>query len=90
MLFFCGVSLVELSSDENQIISTSEHLTSRIRIVDQKAILTMKAKVSHASAIELEWEVNTEVADRIIAMRVFPMWKRPDITGLEQIRRSGR
>ena len=72
MLLFCGVSLVELSSDENQIISTSEHLTSRIRIVGQKAILTMKAKVSHASAIELEWEIDTEVADRIIAMRVFP------------------
>ena len=72
MLFFCGVNLVELSSDENKIISTSEHLTSRIRIVDGKAILTMKAKVSHSSAIELEWDIDVEVADQIIAMRFFP------------------
>jgi len=72
MLAYDDISLVSLTEDEIKIISSSEDLTSRIRKVDDKAILTMKAKISHASAIELEWIINNQDGDRVIALKGFP------------------
>jgi len=71
-LFYRDVFLVKVSPGEGEIISSSDSLVSRIRMVDGVAILTMKAKVSHASAIELEWGIKKESADGIIALKVFP------------------
>ena len=71
-LNYQGIFLVELNDEEIKIISSSDDLTSRIRKIDDKAVLTMKAKVSQATAIELEWEIKTKNADDIIDLKSFP------------------
>ena len=71
-LIYDSINLVRLNDEEIEIISSSDNLTSRIRMVDQRAILTMKANVSRASAIELEWEIKTNHADRVIDLKSFP------------------
>ena len=64
--------LLELSQQEAEIIGSSNHWTSRIRLVDKRAILTMKGKRSGASAMELEWDIATDLAIEIIALKVVP------------------
>ena len=71
-LIYHNITLVGLSDEELKIISSSDSLTSRIRKVDQRAILTMKGNVSRASAIELEWEIKTNNADEVINLKSFP------------------
>lgn len=71
-LLFDGSKLAELNSEENEIISNSESFTSRIRITQDKCTLTLKGKRNHASAIELEWEIESSLAENIAASNDFP------------------
>ena len=71
-LLFDGLILAELNSEENEIISNSESFTSRIRITQDKCTLTLKGKRNHASAIELEWEIESSLAENIAASNDFP------------------
>ena len=71
-LLFDGSKLTELTDEESGIISTSESFTSRIRIKQDKSILTLKGKRNHASAIELEWEIESSMALKITASNDFP------------------
>ena len=64
--------LAELTDEESEIISNSESFTSRIRITQDKSILTLKGKRNHASAIELEWEMDPSLAEKITASSDFP------------------
>ena len=54
-LYYREAKLTKLSDEEVKIISNSSDLISRIRIIDEKPIITMKGKRSHATALELEW-----------------------------------
>ena len=71
-LLFDGLKLTELTDDESEIISNNDSFTSRIRITQDKSILTLKGKRNHASAIELEWGVESSLAEKITASGDFP------------------
>jgi len=71
-LLFDSSKLTELTDEESEIISNSNSFTSRIRITQDKSILTLKGKRNHASAIELEWEIESSMALKITASGDFP------------------
>lgn len=71
-LLFDGSKLTELTDEESEIISNSDSFTSRIRITQDKSILTLKGKRNHASAIELEWEIESPLAEKITTSNDFP------------------
>lgn len=64
--------LAELTDEESEIISNGESFTSRIRITKDKSVLTLKGKRNHASAIELEWEIDSSMALKITTGNDFP------------------
>jgi len=69
-LNYRGIYLLELSQQEVEILDSSNHWTSRIRFVDERAILTMKEHRSRASAMELEWDIITKLAVEVIGLEV--------------------
>ena len=56
---YSGLELVEITPEEHEIIVRENNWVSRIRVADEDIILTMKGNRLHASAIELEWEINS-------------------------------
>ena len=64
--------LAELTDEESEIISNGESYTSRIRITKDRSVLTLKGKRNHASAIELEWEIDSSMALKITTGNDFP------------------
>ena len=71
-LYYQEVKLAKLSDEEVKIISSSSDLISRIRIIDEKAIITMKGKRSHATALELEWIIDNQSAEEITSLENLP------------------
>ena len=71
-LLYDGLKLVELSVEESKLISKYESFTSRIRITKQRSMFTLKSKRNHASALELEWEIDEAMADSITTGNNFP------------------
>ena len=65
-LSYQNIPLLEISTTEIEMINLNEHWTSRIRLIDETAILTMKGKKGKASAIELEWNIELGLANEII------------------------
>lgn len=78
LLHYQKVMVIKLTEKEIDIIANTDDLISRIRIIDDKAIITMKGKRSHATALELEWEIGDKVAREILAL--------DDFSGVEKIR----
>ena len=56
---YSGFKLVEITSEEYEIIVSEDNWVSRIRMADEDIILTMKGNRLHASAIELEWKIDS-------------------------------
>jgi CYTH domain-containing protein len=64
--------LASLSRDEICLFEEEKEWTSRIRICDDVATVTLKGKRIHASALELEWVVNRDLTSRILEDAEFP------------------
>lgn len=71
-LHYHKIMAVKLTEEETDIIANTDNLISRIRIIDEKAIITMKGKRSNASALELEWDIDDQAAREILALDDFP------------------
>ena len=56
---YSGFELVKITPEEYGILVGENNWISRIRMVDEDIILTMKGKRLHASATELEWKINS-------------------------------
>ena len=64
--------LVSLATDEICHFEEEKGWTSRIRICDDVATVTLKGNRTHASALELEWVVNRDLASRILEDAEYP------------------
>lgn len=80
-----GGTLTELSEDELALYIAVDDWAARLRICDGTCILTCKSRVSTSVARELEWVVDEEVAQTLLAKGPFPhvektryMWKGED------------
>ena len=56
---YSGFELVKITPEEHEIIVGENNWVSRIRMADEDIILTMKGNHLHASATELEWEIDS-------------------------------
>jgi len=56
---YSGFELVKITPEEHGILVEEDNWVSRIRMADAEVILTMKGKRVHASATELEWNINS-------------------------------
>ena len=72
-LRYDGVSVGVLMNEiERQLFESTRSWTTRIRIDDDNAILTLKGLRVHSSATELEWPIPREIADRILDVKNYP------------------
>ena len=72
-LRYDGTSMaVVMNVTEQQLFESTRSWTTRIRIADGDAILTLKGKRTHASASELEWPISRELADTILERKNYP------------------
>jgi CYTH domain-containing protein len=63
---------VVMNEVERLLFESTRSWTTRIRIADGNAILTLKGERTHASATELEWSIPQDVADRILDLKKYP------------------
>ena len=63
---------VVMNEVERQLFESTRSWTTRIRIADGNAILTLKGLRVHSSATELEWSIPREIADRILDGKNYP------------------
>tara|TARA_B100001250_G_C19802362_1_gene791682 strand:+ start:1533 stop:2120 length:588 start_codon:yes stop_codon:yes gene_type:complete len=56
---YSGVKITDIASEEFKVISQNPDWVSRIRIINDKIIFTMKGKRVNSSALELEWVIDS-------------------------------
>ena len=76
---------MNITPEQTDTYETVDDWTSRIRFRNEEAILTLKGKRTHASALELEWEIDAVTAGTIPGLTECPTvfktrytWKAAD------------
>ncbi len=64
--------LIELNDDEAALMASTSAWVSRLRKRDLQWFLTYKSRVSANAALELEWELTSEVAFALLQRGPFP------------------
>ena len=64
--------LVQVTKDQTFVLKSQTEWTVRIRYQDSSTYLTLKGVRQHASAVELEWEIERSAAEAIVAKENFP------------------
>ena len=65
-------ALVQMNDDEKTLFEATGDWTSRIRLTQDSVTLTLKGKRTHASAIELEWNISRKRAEEIVNSKRHP------------------
>lgn len=66
-LIFDGKSkIVRLEQAQLKLYSDESDWTVRVRFRDEQTTLTLKGRRTHATAVELEWEVERSIAESLI------------------------
>tara|TARA_B100001094_G_C18170018_1_gene794522 strand:- start:1982 stop:2551 length:570 start_codon:yes stop_codon:yes gene_type:complete len=72
VLNYGPIGLVQID-EKSGLISTTKDWTARIRYSDSSTFLTMKGKRIQATAVELEWPIERDIAEEIFLMEDFPL-----------------
>lgn len=74
LLMYDGIHrLAALSDEEIHLFEENKEWTSRIRVCDNKIVLlTLKGKRKYATALELEWGMDADVATKILDQENYP------------------
>ena len=75
LLMYDGMHrLAALSDEELHLFGENKEWTSRIRVCDNEVFLiTLKGKREYATALELEWNMDADVAMKIIDQKHYPV-----------------
>lgn len=74
LLMYDGIHrLAALNDEEILLFKENEKWTSRIRVCDNEIVLvTLKGKRKYATALELEWDMDADVAMKILDLENYP------------------
>ena len=75
LLMYDGIHrLAALNDEELHLFGENKEWTSRIRVCDNEVfVITLKGKREYATALELEWSMDADVATKILEQKHYPV-----------------